>query len=81
MATDFKARVSRIRDEEGRLPLSLPCTTWMLGKMSAVFSDAEESLGTGMDRQVNKLTGQLAYTDLLTQLIIRFGGDGMTILS
>lgn len=27
--------------------------------MSAVFSDAEESLGTGIDRQVNKLTGKL----------------------
>ena len=49
---------------EGQSPLSLPCTTWILGKMSAVFSDAEESLGTGMDRQVNKLSGQSGFDQL-----------------
>jgi len=32
--------------------------------MSAVFSDAEESLGTGMDRQVNKLSGQSGFDQL-----------------
>jgi len=29
-----------------------------IGNMSAVFSDAEESLGTGLERQMNNLAGE-----------------------
>jgi len=32
--------------------------------MSAVFSDAEESLGTGLERQMNNLAGESSTTDL-----------------